>query len=75
MSYLLHEHSRYTSAIDKYWIFTDKKEAIEAYRNILEPYLEALDVDFYEEDYEALDVKVLHEQLLNNKRRYNNLLD
>ena len=70
--YLIHEHSRYTSAIDKYWVFENKEDALETYEEVI-CQLEFLDRDYYEEVHADLetsskfDLNTVKQQLLNNE--------
>ena len=70
MSYIFHEHSRCTSAIDKYWVFNNKELALSFYREMVEPYLDYLDVSWYEEGYEGdtpFDLNDIKQEILNNE--------
>ena len=74
MSYLIHEHSRYTSAVDKYWIFTSKKDALLFWRKMAEGYMDLLDIDFYKEIWEyeyddeiPFNIDVVKKEILNNE--------
>jgi hypothetical protein len=47
--YLVHEHNKYTSAIDKYWLFETKEEAQIFYRKMVSDSREFIDYDYYRE--------------------------
>lgn len=44
--WLIHEHSRYTSAIDKYWIFETKKEALSEFYKKIDASKEYINIDY-----------------------------
>jgi hypothetical protein len=59
--YLIHEHSSYTSAIDKYWVFNNKAEALCFYKSLVlgygiqpDPRLDQDDSDLDLSDFVAL---------------------
>ena len=71
MSYLIHEHSRYTSAIDKYWIFESKQKALIFLKQMLTRSLHDLDIDWYKEvhdsdDCEKFNIEVVKDDLINS---------
>ena len=54
--YLVHEHSHYTSAIDKYWVFEDKDTARTFYKELVSGYgLDSLNNDYTLELYNDID--------------------
>jgi DNA repair exonuclease SbcCD ATPase subunit len=57
MNFLIHEHSKWTSAIDKYWSFVDKKDALKFYSKMLTDWIAAenIDCDYYKEFYDDKD--------------------
>lgn len=67
MSYIFHEHNNSTSAIDKYWIFQSKKEALRFYREMIEAYLNFIDYEYYQEEDEDFDLKSFKVSLLENE--------
>ena len=54
MSYIVHEHSKYTSAIDKYWIFNNLDEGLKFLHKMVENYKDCIDYELYEEIYEDI---------------------
>jgi len=46
--YIVHEHSSYTSAIDKYWKFTDYSKALEFYIEMITGYIDNEEKEFDE---------------------------
>jgi hypothetical protein len=52
MSYLIHEHSNYTSSIDKYWHFFEKQNALVFYYQMIENWKSQINYEVYEEIYE-----------------------
>ncbi len=68
MSYLVHEHCNATSAIDKYWIFTDKTIANKFFIKLLTSSKYYLDVEYYNELSEnLLDKESVFESLCENQ--------
>lgn len=66
MSYMVHEHSYYTSAIDKYWIFDDENCAIKFYKKKVKANIEieCIDYDYYEESFETTNKQEINKQIL-----------
>lgn len=51
-AFIVHEHSRYTSAIDKYWLFENNESARKFFIKMVNGYKDSLDLDYYHEAYE-----------------------
>lgn len=49
--YIIHEHSMYTSAIDKYWLFSDHNNAVKFWREMVHNSIDSLDMELYQELY------------------------
>ena len=62
MSYIVHEHSKYTSTIDKYWVFTNLNEGLIFLHKMVENYKECIDYELYEEIYEDICEKIKDEE-------------
>jgi len=62
--YLIHEHSQYTCAIDKYYVFTNKNEYIESCKKILKECSESLELDYYMELYEYNDPDISFDEFM-----------
>lgn len=50
--WLIHEHCTSTSAIDKYWIYETKEQAIKEFREMIEKWKFDIDMNSYKELYE-----------------------
>lgn len=48
-AFLVHEHSSYTSAIDKYWLFVDAESAKTFFNELVKGYKDSLDLNHYRE--------------------------
>jgi hypothetical protein len=57
MAFIAHEHCTSTSAIDRYWVFGTKDEALVFFKGMIEAWAGGLDVGFYEELYGELHEK------------------
>ena len=64
--FMIHEHSRYTSARDKYWIFRDRVLAWAKYLQMVKQGVEFLDLDFYRECYEMVDGSTTFEEYIHS---------
>lgn len=47
--WLIHEHSRYTSAIDKYWVFTKINKALSHWKSMVSGYKDSIDDKTFEQ--------------------------
>jgi hypothetical protein len=47
--FLVHEHCNSTSAIDKYWLFTDAASAKSFFNSKIAGFKDFIDLDFYQE--------------------------
>lgn len=54
--WLIHEHCKSTSAIDKYWVFATKELALSSFHLMLDKYKNFVDLDFLQELFEENEV-------------------
>lgn len=47
--WLIHEHSQYTSAIDKYWVFTKINKALSHWKSMVSGYKDSIDDRTFEQ--------------------------
>ena len=76
--YMIHEHSKYTSAIDKYWLFEDKDIGYLEYKEMISAYsVNSLNKELYEECYDMsddVDIMTFEQYLVNCVINQDNIL-
>lgn len=58
--WLIHEHSKWSNAVDKYWIFTTFKEALSEFYILIKEYEEDIDSDWLQECY-SYEIETQHD--------------
>jgi hypothetical protein len=75
--YMIHEHSQYTSAMDKYWLFENKDDGWEMYLKMISNYsVDSLDKVIYQEIYELYcdDCEFANEQAMDFDEYLDNII-
>jgi hypothetical protein len=62
--WLIHEHSHYTSAIDKYWTFDSKEEAVSRFKELVTGYKDIIDLDHLQELHELSESDLTFEKFV-----------
>ena len=67
--WLIHEHCNSTSAIDKYWVFTDKYEAYQSWKSLVKEYRDHIVYESDSEDECTYEEEDLFKQISKGPKR------